>query len=328
MSVEILNFTGAKRWHDAGYTGKGIKVLVYEVANPTIIPYADYNGKVLDPLGICFGSIARTHMEDVVDTLLYFAPDVEVHLYRDSLPNAVQYCIDHDIDIFNYSASGGYNTPEFNALEAQAIANGTFFTCAAGNYASEGLTSMSRKDTWLSVGALRMSPDGTVGRTYYSSYDGNGTDLDVMGFGDIIFPNRHAVGETKGVQGTSFADPSVCGMLALHRQQFIARFGRKPTWTETYMYVLENCADLELTGYDRYTGNGVLIMSEVDQMRRVIEVTIGSKNAFVNGEPKTLLDAPYVSPANRTVMGLRDLSNLFGGELILNGQKITIIVED
>lgn len=322
MSTEILKYTGIDRWHAAGFTGKGIKVLVYEVANPTMINYPDYNGKVKDPLGICFSDIPRTHMEDVTDTELYFGPGtVEVIVWRDSLPSALQYCLDHDVDLFNYSASGGYSTDEFNELEAKCIANGTFFVCAAGNYGNEGLTPMSRKDTWLSVGALKLSPDGVAGRTFYSSYDGYGDDLDVMGFGDIIFPDPHT-GSTKGVSGTSFAAPSIVGMLACFKQWFYEKNLRKPTWTETYVFVLDNCKDLEIVGYDAFTGNGVMVMPEVKPIRR-LEVTMNSVNAFLNGVPKTLVTPPVILDA-RTQIGLRDISDLSGGTLVLSGQDITI----
>lgn len=323
MSRE-LSYCRVDQWHAAGYTGKGIKVLVYEVANPTMINYPDYAGRVKDPLGICFSSIRGTHMEDVVDTLLLYAPDVEVIVWRDNLPAAVQYCIDNNVDVFNYSASGSYNTAEFNALEEKAIANGTLFVCSAGNDGYLGLTGMSQKDTWLSVGALRMDPAGNIGRTYYSSYDGYGNDLDVMGFGDQIFPNTHFPGETKGVTGTSFSSPSVAGMIACYKQWFYEMKSRKPNWTEVYTFILSNCTDLESLGYDQHTGNGIFIMPEVEkEMEHVVKIKIGSTNAKLDGQDIQFLIAPQIVQ-NRTMLGLRDLANLLGAQITLNGDEITI----
>jgi hypothetical protein len=321
----------ADQWHAAGYTGKGIKVMVYEVANPTMINYPDYCGKVKDPMGICFGDIPGTHMQDVVDTLLYYAPDVEVYLWRDNLPAAVQFCIDNDIDLFNYSASGSYNTTEFNALEATAIANGTFFVCAAGNDGVEGLTGMAQKDTWLSVGALRMDSAGNIGRTSYSSYDGWGDSLDVMSFGDLIFPDTHD-GGTMGVTGTSFASPSIVGMLACFKQRFLQANNRKPIFDEVFDFIVDNSVDIEIEGYDQKTGNGVFRMPVLPILEPlVLKMTIGSTQANVNGEPTTLLAPPLLAPSQlppgRTYLPVRDIANLIGGTITMNGNEITITIK-
>jgi hypothetical protein len=318
MAIVERAYCNVDQWHAAGLTGTGIKILVYEVGSPTMKNHPDYGGKVKNPLGNCFGNIEQTHMENVVDTALFFAPGIsEVILWRDGLTSALQYCLANDIDIMNYSATGGTITPEFDALEEACMANGTFFVCSAGNEGNDGLTTFSRKNSWLSVGAVRMN-GGIATRTPYSSYDAYGTDLDVMAFGDLMLPSTHYEGQVKGISGTSFASPAMVGMIACFKQWFFDTNGRKPTWTETYNFVVDNAQDMELEGYDVYTGHGLLIMPELTPSTNKVSLWIGSPTALINGEEVTLNVVPTINEDGFTVVGLRDV-----GELV--GKKVTWI---
>jgi hypothetical protein len=55
-------------------------------------------------------------------------------------------------------------------------------------------------------------------------------------------------------------------------------------------------------------------------------VTIGSVNAKLDGMDVQLLIAPQVLNG-RTMMGVRDLANLFGASLVLEGNKITLTID-
>jgi len=63
-----------------------------------------------------------------------------------------------------------------------------------------------------------------------------------------------------------------------------------------------------------------------DPGKRIVEVTFGSKSALINGQPKQLLVAPRVIDG-RTMMSLRDLADLFGASLVLNGDKVTLTID-
>ncbi|WP_141500979.1 S8 family serine peptidase [Paenibacillus luteus] len=333
-NVTELAYCRADKWHAAGYTGRGVKVAVHEVTASTCRNLARWGGRVIDPFGVKFTDKADSHAQNVIDTLLLTAPDVEVHLMgADWLAN-LRYCIANGIDVYNYSATGSYNTAEFNELERKALDAGVFFVCSAGNDGAraDSLSGFSRKKTWLSVGSVRWGTyNGFTGplSNGYSSWDVRGDDLDVCGFADgLQIPSELYADKLMGVSGTSFAAPWVAGLIAVWKQRFIAEFNRKPTFEETYKAVIANAQDIEAPGYDQRTGHGVFRLPEIIAAPTydVITATVGSVIGAHNGERVSLAAAPQLIDG-RVFVGLRDVAELFGASVAWDTAKKTVTIK-
>jgi hypothetical protein len=332
MNDDEFSYCRITQWHAAGFKGKGIKVAIHEVSESTCKCLSRWCGGVLDPFKEKFSGKVDTHAQNVIDTLLLVAPDVEIHLMGSNWLGNLQYCIDHGIDIYNYSATGSYNTSEFNALEQKALDAGVFFVCSTGNDGArpDGLTGFSRKKTWLSVGAVRWNVDKPLPNGY-SSWDRYGDDLDVCGFADgLQIPSELNSDKLMGVSGSSFSCPWVVGLLALWKQKFFADNKRKPTFSETYKFAIGNAQDIEAPGYDQKTGYGVLRLQELPKEPKldVIEMWSGKAIAIVNGEAQMLYTAPQLI-AGRNMIGLRDVAELTGWKVEWDNteKKITLIKE-
>lgn len=312
MNEAELSYCRVDQWHAAGYTGAGVKVAVHEVSGQTVVNFARYGGRVIDAFGGRFGTKKNTHTQRVIDTLLTAAPDVEVHLLGTSFAENLRYCIANGIDVYNYSVDGGANNAEINALEQEALDSGVFLVCAAGNDGENGMSTMARKDSWLSVGAAKLI-NGVPARMAYSSYDTADACLDVMGFAEGLRVPDEINGGHTGLSGTSFASPWVVGLTALWKQRFIAECGRKPTYEETIGFIRENSTDIGADGYDQETGFGVLRLPALTKEPDydVIDIYVGRAEAFVNGAPKPLLTSPVILNG-RVYVGIADMQALLG----------------
>lgn len=288
----------------------------------------------MDPFGVRFTGNADVHCQNVIDTLLLAAPGVEVHLMGFDWMENIRYCIANGIDVYNYSATGSYNTTEFNLLEQKALEAGVFFICSAGNDGAQAdsLTGFARKKTWLSVGALRWGTyNGFTGplSNGYSSWDVRGDDLDVCGFADgLQIPSELYADKLMGVSGTSFAAPWVAGLIAIWKQRFIAEFKRKPTFEETYKAVIDNAQDIEAPGYDQRTGQGVFRLPEINAAPtyNVITAAVGSVIGTYNGDHVNLAASPQLIDG-RVYVGLRDVAELFGASVAWDNAKKTVTIK-
>jgi hypothetical protein len=316
------------QWYDAGYTGKGIKIGLQDLSVNTVMPLPRYEGKVFDPFGNKFGNQVDGHIQNTLDVIFQVAPDVKVYLLGGYTSENLAYCRDNGIDLYNFSLDSGWNNPEDNAIELQAQNNGTFFGCSAGNRGSGGLSTQAQKPNWLSVGAVEWRETNGVPSPYrasYSSYDRVGsTDLDVMGFsGLMVLSERYG---TMGIGGTSFSHPWVTGMIALYKQWFFMVNNRKPTYAETYKFVISNCFDIESDGYDNTTGFGIFRLPEPSLIKKKLEMWVGSNLAKLNGVEKKLAVVPKVENGS-TVVGLRDIGDLSGGHVNWSQAENKITIE-
>jgi hypothetical protein len=325
LNHKELSLCNAIQWHEAGYKGKGIKIAVKDLSgiNPNL---PIFEGKVSDPfqeneIGY------NTHVQHVVSVIREVSPEAEIFILGSSWPANLKYCIENEIDLVNVSTTESYDYGPWNELEAEAIEKGTFFVCAAGNDGKEGLRGFSNKDTWLSVAATHMQKwnNDKIVRASYSSYDQKieGNHLDVTGFSALTVP--HTTQGKTTVTGTSFASPWVVGLLALYRQWFKETYKRKPAFDETMEHVTLNTLDLESPGFDFYTGHGLFSLPEVPKEREKIEMFIGKDKGLKNGQEVALYISPIIQNA-RTLVGLRDIGELFGFKVTWDGtqEKITI----
>jgi hypothetical protein len=148
-----------------------------------------------------------------------------------------------------------------------------------------------------------------------------------MAFGDLIFYNSHS-GGTKGVTGTSFAAPAMGAMIARFKQQYFEKHKRKPSFSETYNFVIANSLDIEAPGYDRLTGNGVFRLPEIPvPIKNKLSLWIGRRTAVVNGEEVTLAVIPKIENGS-TLVGFRDIAQLLGKKVSFDNVEKRIDVED
>ena len=167
---------GADKWHDAGFTGAGVKIGVIDFGFGSI---EDHIGtEVPDPVGVrCYSfnlnpSAPPTYTSDIADcehTALHFsrlhgssvleavydiAPEADYYLaavshfsfYHTDLKNAVDWMIEEDVDIITFSHTGGwsgpgdgtsiYPTSELNTLN-NAVENGITWISPAGDRAHD-----------------------------------------------------------------------------------------------------------------------------------------------------------------------------------------------
>jgi len=146
VTSEGVSLTGAIDYHDAGYTGQGVKVAVIDSGFkglsdarnngelPSVLTH-DYTGNGLESK-YYHGTACAEIVHDM-------APGAELHLLKVSdeldIYNALDYCINNDIDIISLSLSTfgsglgdgtGYLDEAFN----QARTNGILVVASAGNY--------------------------------------------------------------------------------------------------------------------------------------------------------------------------------------------------
>lgn len=229
-NLEKMKICNIDKWHKAGYTGKGIKVLVLEV-NTSLE--------------------GNTHARKVITILKMVAPDVYYELwdtlYRDK---ALQYAIDNNFDIVNMSSSG-----LISDMYKKAYDTNIFLVTSAGNTHGGNLTYAARQEEWFSVGAI----DSDLER---SNYSGIGKELDVATFGRFDYQDDRPgyEGRIFQIQGTSFASPFFVGQLALYLQWRKEIGLPKLTNEQLKKFIFENCLDLEDEGFDFETGYGLFIL--------------------------------------------------------------------
>lgn len=210
-----------------------------------------------------------------------FAPDAEVHTLRifpggkfSSLIEAIDYCIDHEIDVINMSLGGD---SEINPIVEEtlqiAAMNGIVCIVAAGNsgdavkypasstqtlaVAAIGNTTELQPNTWDSttVQTGLVAGDGT----FSPSFTCHGPQINVCAPGVGIVSTIPG-GQFEPQSGTSMAAPHVSGMAALllaHHPVFLNQFpNRDANRVKALFSMLQSTAMPYTFGTDR-TGTGI-----------------------------------------------------------------------
>jgi len=258
MNEEKKKYCRIDKWHKAGYTGKGVKIAVFE----------NFKG----------------HGANVADILKQVAPDAEIlerpkpglttingHLTPESQGKIRQFywsLVGESVNIVEMSL-GGNDTPEIEqAQRGVLLANNVTLITSAGNEGERGLSDAATLDTWISVGACTLI-NGKPKRTHYSSI---GEKLDVCGFSGLY------LSAGRYVHGTSFSAPWVAGMLALWFQWHKEKYGRYPTPEESLGFLKENAKDLLEPGHDPKTGYGLFVLPEISSLEGTKSMTTKLKD--------------------------------------------------
>lgn len=267
------DYLNIKEWHEAGYTGKGVTILVDDTG------YIDFNSgnfkeKVKPVYGMTQGhkdgaNDGNSHAFQTVALVKSLAPDanIVVHTMEMSGLNfyGLQYAAENDVQIFTRSMSPR-TTPYYPDSVLPVFEKKIFLNAAAGNYGSEKISIHAREDEWFITGAARLNGNTPVRESYSSVGEG----LDVMGL------TRWEVNEwdddrypTEFFYGTSASTPVVSSMAALYSEFYKEKTGDFPNADEIRAFIEENVRDMETPGYDTNTGHGLFTLPQNPQDAKI-----------------------------------------------------------
>lgn len=293
-------YDGVKAWHDSGITGKGI--VVWNCENPE----AEH------------GKITERRIRDSAPDATIITTSMELNSNNDGYTKhtvtyeGVTYDIEEFIKKFNIriltaslhgSDSAGTKKGEYwNDLKKRY---NLVIVTIAGNHSDSRIGGVFPPDVAMLLGACNF----VKGKPKRAAYSSVGEILDFMQFTGIW-------------SGTSFSAPYFAGMCALLLQS-----NPKLTQQEIFDYFVNNAEDLEEKGRDNNTGWGFAKMGKVENVKHKtqIELTIGSKKAYVDGNEVTLDCEPIISN-NRTLVPIRFISEAIGCEVEWDSKakKVTI----
>lgn len=246
----MFNLSGAKEWHDKGYKGKGIRVMVAE-PNPT-----------------------NYHAKSVAEIVKIYAPECEIIMYDYNDFNEVgmaDFAIQNKVDIIN--TSYGINYPDNTFIETRAREQykricdaGILVVKSSGNEGENAIKDNGLMDE-------RIINVGMVDKKLYlpieSAYDFKGT-VDCCGI----------VGETLSdgtiLWGTSEAAPYVAGLLATLLSK------QKLSYKDVIGFIAKNSMDINAIGRDNETGYGVFRLPSFVNPLAVRMISPDSKTTFVH----------------------------------------------
>lgn len=273
MNRKEFDLSGITRWHELGYTGKGIRIANLEGTNPSLW---FFNGKIKDPFGNVSSVGRNYHGHQTADILHQVAPEADIYILSNSgrygsktaegkfIEESIPFMETEKIHLVNASL-GGVDNPALNNRIKQAQSHGVTFVTSAGNKAEKGAGGYARSGIWIAVGAVHLSGKGEILHAGYSSID---EEVDFVQFSNLYVHDARPGYEDRvfPVQGTSFSSPMLCGMLALVQQFFLERAGRTLYQDELYKFMQDNSIDLETEGHDHKTGHGLFVLPEPESI--------------------------------------------------------------
>jgi N-acetyl-anhydromuramyl-L-alanine amidase AmpD len=267
MSIkEVLDFLNISKWHDAGYKGQGVKVLMIDDG------WEDrpwFDGKL--HIVHSNGPSGSQHGIKTAETLHIVAPEAEIYVHEVSYPAyptpdvVLRYILENDIHIVSMSMGGSiFRQPEYRSLLAEATKKAIFFT-SAGNTGGPLTGAANDDEYWIAVGAAYL----LKGKPMRESYSSIGPSLDVMGLTGIEVHSSDGQ-RLFAPEGTSFSCPVVAGMMAIYYSWFYEQYRRYPTPDEAKAFLFANCMDMEEQGRDDRTGHGLFVLpKEIPEVKVV-----------------------------------------------------------
>jgi hypothetical protein len=260
LNKEEYDFTNITEWHEKGYTGKGVKIVLNDIGYvQTSAPFL--HGKVFDPLGTVNREYVKSsHAQLVTQVIHDIAPEAEIYVFNTPRPTEpIKWATENDAQLINRSLGGSY-TNDIDELSRISYNNNIFMSVASGNE-DETLTPFANSDYWYTIGAVSME-NGLPIRTSYSSW---GEGIDIMEFSAILTCTYICEYHNASYfHGTSASTPFVTGMLSLYYEKYKEEHGEFPSIKKAREFVAQNTIDLEAKGYDIYTGHGLFVLPKLD----------------------------------------------------------------
>lgn len=280
---EALDFLGITRWHEFGYTGKGIKIMsgekIYKEA-PSSVPQERWD-KVICPNGYKENKSGDTpwHGTAVMQHILMVAPDAECIAFPfggkfgktyDS-PSA-EYIKENKVDIYTTSMVGAYPSQGMRKAIEDCIEAGCIFFGACGNDGNKGVNAEISYEGYWAIGGVKPTYNSKLDKYEWDnlkkvSYSSVGEELDYVTLAEIL-----------NVNGTSFCSPVFAAMCGLVQQFFIEKIGRRLTRHEMANFIADNLIDTEAEGFDTRTGHGLFRLPEpstIDVSKYVTDIVVG-----------------------------------------------------
>ena len=277
----IMDYLGITKWHEAGYTGKGIKIMSIEPVSsakkfPNVIAVNGYSDGDLQE---------RNHADNVMNQMMVIAPDATFITCSkkgstdDWKPLYLDYILKNNVHLFTSSKlSEVYETSStVERYMQECIDNGTTFFIAVGNsnnYGKKDIHAEAKSDKYLTIGACEYY-EGDVGKAFYSC---EGEELDYM-----------TISGWNGETGTSFATNRFCAMCSLVQQFFFEKVGRTLYRHELINFINDNLIDLKIEGHDIYTGHGLFRLPDPETIKisnYARDINLPSEGIYYGGFPE------------------------------------------
>ena len=290
---DALDFLGITKWHKAGYTGKGIKIMSDEKV------CEKKHSDVISPKGFKSKS---GHGDDVMAHIKLVIPDAEHIAFtfagtfggNSYKSECAEYIKENKVHIFTTSNLSAFTNQGQDMAMQDCIDAGCIFFAAAGNDGEKGVHGESKSDKYWAIGGIRPRFTGNYDKEdeplydwsdmYKVNYSSVGPELDYVTIAEILC-----------VAGTSFCSPVFAGMVGLVQQFFIETVGRRLTRTEMELFIKDNLKDVEEEGFDNLTGHGLFVLPEPETIKisayaKDIIVPTISEGIYYGGFPEVRSD--------------------------------------
>lgn len=298
-----MEYDGVKRWHDAGYTGKG--VVIWDMENDRAEHGQMTKIRCNDSApGATVINATYSAVSGPVNFDATVRFDGKEYTGEEGLE---EFIVEHNIKIMTRSVGGGLfnnpNSPENVFWEKMRDKHKLIMFTSAGNDGNK--QEDKSRDIAIVVGACALNKNGKPRRLQYSE-TGPGLDF-------IDFPGFYS--------GTSFSAPYLAGKAAL----LVQKYGQSITQDDVYYYFKDHAEDLGDAGEDSYHGWGLVKMGDT---KTTIIMQIGSKTMLVDGRTVELDQQPIQDTETwRTLVPLRAIAEVFGAEVLWDNRNkmVTII---
>lgn len=272
---------GILPWHALGYTGKGVKIAITD--NQLAIGIEFLHGSVKTPLSYNVGgpyprSIPDSHGQRVAQTVIEYAPGAEVSCLpywnygdetaytRVALERSIRWAAENGIQILNASIGGSSRADVRDAADF-ALDHGVLLITSAGNTGISGFDEKNPKKTatttalgsdsrWISVANLVWddypAESGVIRKAGSSAL---GPNITTACFGGYRFPRILNGGAALPATGTSYASPTLAGLLACYYQRYRERHDKWPSHSHIRKLISEQSRILD-NWKDRWTYAG------------------------------------------------------------------------
>jgi len=308
LNQQTLDFHGISRWHENGYTGEGINFLELEKEYEIGGEKNEHAAGVLAQFSLVAPG-AATFLGNMASRVT--GGEVvrcEITLPEGRRVDFKEFVRANNIHIVGESM-GGAN--RHDALDAYMKETGCIFIGSAGNKGAEGVTGKI-KDIGIMVGAINVV-SGKISREYYSA---SGDD-------ELDFAALHG-----WRSGTSFAAPTVAGMVAL----ILSRYGIRPQG-EVYALLQQLSLDAGAPEYDTDFGFGIPVLpesleleGEKEMAKHIMQMQIDNPEYTLDDEVK-LADAGPIIVKGRTLAPYRLIAEAMGGQVAWDNQNKIITIE-
>lgn len=235
----LFEALGVSRWHEAGYTGKGLKALTFE---RFVIPER-LAGRVTD---LFPGKAAEenAHGRHGAEVFLEFAPGAELYQATLSGGNAGGVWSGEAAEtllpwVRENRPCVGFRSIRSSLAGYDSLFGETFpylsLFNSAGNDGPDDYSGIIRDECFFGVGAAEL----TGGSFNPAAYSSESEYVDFCGPTNVRCPNGS--GGAYRFTGTSCAAPALAGMCALVQEFFLRNAGRVLSHQEMHDFITANC---------------------------------------------------------------------------------------